>query len=97
MEVIHDIKNKKFILPLEKKYEAIIEYTLDSCNGMHLIHSEIPLSMRGKGLGKELVLKTFKKLTEEGYEAKAICPYIEHIAMQDKKWSTIIKHKYTKL
>ena len=91
MNIVHDSKNKKFILPLENNQEAIIKYTLDSCNGMKLIHSEVPSSMRGKGIGKELVLKTFEKLSEEGYEAKAICSYIQLIAMQNSKWSTIIK------
>jgi predicted GNAT family acetyltransferase len=92
MEIIHDTKNNEFILPLENNLSAKVVYTLDSCNGMRLIHSEVPYELRGQGIGKELVLKTFQKLTDEGFEATAVCSYIRATARRDEKWKTIIKH-----
>lgn len=91
-EIIHDRLNKMFTLELDDSSIAKVVYTIDSCGGMRLIHSEVPASYRGGGIGKELVLKTFEKLTEEGYVATAVCGYIKVMAMRDAKWNTIINH-----
>lgn len=91
-EIIHDQDNKTFVLKLDDGTSAKVIYTLDSCDGMRLIHSEVPFQHQGKGIGKELVLKTFEKLTEEGFEATAVCSYIKTVAMRDPKWRTIINH-----
>jgi len=42
------------------------------------------------GIGKELVIKTFEMLWEEGYDAEAICGYIRAVANSHPKWSMII-------
>lgn len=57
---------------------------------MLLLYSEVPYGLRSNGIGKELVEKTFEKLTEEGYQAVAICSYIRAIALGSPKWNTII-------
>ncbi|MCH5598923.1 GNAT family N-acetyltransferase [Niabella ginsengisoli] len=90
MGIIHDKINKEFVLPMENGTKAKVSYVLDNASEMRLVHSEVPLALRGKGIGKELVLKTFEQLTEEGYRAKAVCGYVRHIAKRDPKWSGII-------
>ena len=90
-KLTHDLENKRFVLKFENNLIASVQYTIDSCIGMRLIYSEVPSELRGKGIGKELVLKTFEKLSNEGYEATAVCSYIRAIAMRDPKWSTVIK------
>jgi len=88
-EIIHDVENKKYILPLENDLEATVSYTLDG-KEMRLVYSEVPHVLRGQGVGKELVEKAFQKLTDEGFEATAICGYIRAIAMRSPKWGEII-------
>ena len=39
---------------------------------MYLIYSETFFNFRGHGIRKVLIEKTFKKLTEQGYEAVAV-------------------------
>ncbi|MEX0290928.1 MAG: GNAT family N-acetyltransferase [Flavobacteriaceae bacterium] len=56
---------------------------------MYLTHSEIPYDLRGRGIGKVMVTKVFEKLTEEGYEATAICSFIKAVARRSTKWSKI--------
>jgi len=58
---------------------------------MALNHSEVPYNLRGQGIGKVLVEKTFEQLTKEGYKAVAICSYIKVVARRSDKWSTIIQ------
>jgi len=91
MDIIHDIPSKAFVLPLENGLKASVTYTLDTHTGlMRLIRSEVPEQLRGHGIGKELVEKTFEKLTEEGYQAEAVCSYIKRVASHSNKWSSII-------
>lgn len=68
---------------------AKVEYKLKK-DKMYLVYSEVPYELRGQGIGKELVEKTFEKLTEEGYEAVAVCGYVKSVAHQSDKWTTII-------
>ena len=68
---------------------AWVDYTLE--NGkMYLVHSQVPYQLRGRGIGKVLVEKTFEKLTAEGYQAVAVCGFIRAVASRHKKWGKII-------
>ena len=89
-EIIHDKENQEFILHLPDELKAFVRYSLEG-KTMRLTYSEVPSVLRGQGVGKELVEKTFEKLTHEGYEAIAICSYIRVTAMRSPKWSEIIK------
>ena len=89
LELQHDTNSRKYILDINGE-KAIVEYVLRN-NKMHLVHSEVHYQLRGKGIGKELVLKTFEKLTEEGYKAVAVCSYIKAVKNRDPHWSTIIE------
>lgn len=89
MEVIHDKMNHQFTMQVYGQ-TAVVDYELRE-GKMFLVYSEVPFNLRGQGIGKVLVEKTFEKLTEEGYEAVAICGYIKSVANNSEKWNTIIK------
>ncbi|MBO6605796.1 MAG: N-acetyltransferase [Psychroserpens sp.] len=89
MDIVHDKTNKRFILDINGELGKV-DYSIS--NGkMYLNHSEVPYNLRGKGIGKVLVEKTFEQLTNEGYKAIAICSYIKMIARRSDKWSKIIQ------
>jgi predicted GNAT family acetyltransferase/glutaredoxin len=89
LNIIHDKENKRFTLDINGEL-AKVEYTLKN-DKMYLIHSEVPYNLRGQGIGKVVVEKAFEKLTEEGYNAVAVCSYIKVVAMRSEKWSSIIE------
>ena len=89
MSLKHDIENQKYILEIKNAEDAYVSYSLDD-KRMSLTYSFVPGELRGKGVGKELVEKTFEMLTEEGFEATAYCSYIGIVARRHPKWSTII-------
>ncbi len=89
LQIKHDTENKKFSLDINGE-EAKVEYVWKN-DKMYLVHSEVPYNLRGKGIGKELVLKTFEKLHEEGHKAVAICSYIKLVKNRDEYWKTIIE------
>ncbi|MEP0266698.1 N-acetyltransferase [Dokdonia sp.] len=89
LELKHDKENKKYTLNINGE-EAKVEYVFKN-DKMYLVHSEVPYNLRGKGIGKELVLKTFEKLTEEAHKAVAICSYIKAVKNRDDYWKNIIE------
>ena len=91
MEIKHKKEERKYVLELPKGLEAYVEYIANEQNELMLVHSEVPYQLRGQGIGEKLVLKTFEKLTEEGYTAKAICGYIRKVAVNHDKWNKIIR------
>jgi len=88
LKVHHDKENKKFTMAMNDE-TAVVTYKLVD-GKMFLTYSEIPIKLRGKGYGKELVEGTFEQLTLEGYKAVAVCSYIKAVARRSAKWNTII-------
>ncbi|MEM9142374.1 MAG: N-acetyltransferase [Bacteroidota bacterium] len=88
LKIEHNKESKKFTMDINGE-EARIEYTKRD-GKMYLVHSEVPYNLRGRGIGKELVLKTFEKLTEENYNAVAVCTYIKAVKNRHPKWKDII-------
>lgn len=89
MEVIHDKENRRFIMDVAGQ-QARVDYILQQ-GKMRLVYSEVPPSLRGKGVGRELVEGTFEKLTQEGYTAVAVCSFIRLVARRSAKWKDIIE------
>jgi len=88
MEVIHNKNKNQFTMEVDGEI-AQVDYTLKD-GKMYLVYSEVPFNIRGQGIGKVLVEKTFEKLTAEGYEAVAVCGYVKAVAKRSDKWSKII-------
>lgn len=88
MEVIHDKNKHQFTMEVDGE-TAKVDYELKD-NKMYLVYSEVPFNIRGQGIGKVLVEKTFEKLTEENYKAVAVCGYIKSVARNSEKWKAII-------
>lgn len=59
-------------------------------NTLYLTYSEVPYSLRGQGIGKELVEKTLEYIQENDLKAKPICSYIRKVAKGDEKWKSIL-------
>lgn len=88
MEVQHQSDKNRFTMNMEGG-QAKVEYKMRD-GTMYLVYSEVPPELRGQGMGKQLVEKTFKKLTEEGYKAVAVCSYVKSVARNSEKWNSII-------
>lgn len=89
-KIIHDKEACRFVLKVNDGGEAFIDYK-EKDGLLHLVYSEVPKVYRGKGIGKELVLKSFELLTKEGYNAKAVCGYVKAVKQRSEKWQDIIE------
>ena len=89
LTVEHDKANSRFTMAINKDL-ALVEYQFTK-GKMYLLHSEVPLQLRGRGIGLVLVTKTFERLTAEGYKAVAVCAFIKAIARRSEKWNKVIQ------
>jgi len=88
LNISHDRPHNRFTLDINGELAKVV-YRLEA-GKMYLVHSEVPYNLRGLGIGKVLVEKSFEKLTEEGYEAVAVCSFIRAVAQRSDTWRNII-------
>ena len=92
-EITHDKENSQLYLEADGA-RALIDYKIRK-DRMYLTHSEVPVELRGNGIGKILIEKGLTKLIEEGYDKEyriiAKCPFIKYVVAKSEKWSEIIE------
>lgn len=92
-DITHDKENSQLYLEADGA-KALIDYKIRN-DRMYLTHSEVPVELRGNGIGKILIEKGLTKLVEEGYDKKyriiAKCPFIKYVVAESGKWSDIIE------
>lgn len=89
LQIIHDKEHQRFTLDINGEL-AKVDYQLRD-GKMYLVHSEVPYNLRGQGIGKVLVEKTFEKLIEENYKVIAVCSYIKAVKNRSAYWNRIIE------
>lgn len=88
MNLIHEPENRKFILPFGTQEAFVLYHIKDGY--MSLTHSEVPESLQGQGIGKQLVELVFQYIKENEIKATAVCSYIHAIKSRDPEWNQLI-------
>lgn len=68
---------------------AFIEYKLVG-DRLFLIHTEVPVALRGKGTGTAIVQKALEYAKENNYKIVPICPFVQSYLQKHEEWSNII-------
>ena len=89
LDIVRDKENQSFTLDINGEL-AKVDYNIRD-GKMYLNHSEVPYNLRGQGIGKVLVEKTFEQLTKEGFKAVAVCSYIRAVAKRSDHWNNRIE------
>ncbi|MDG2448843.1 MAG: GNAT family N-acetyltransferase [Saprospiraceae bacterium] len=87
-QLIHDKKNQQFRISIEEVI-AKVDYRMRE-GLMLLVHSEVPYSLRGQGIGRVLVEKVFEYIDVHNLKASALCSFIAAVANKSDKWKEII-------
>lgn len=87
-DIVHDTYAQQFYL-LADGHKAFVDYRLED-DRYQLVHSEVPVALRGQGIGKILVEKTFAAIADEGRTGVAHCSYVRHILESTDKWRDVI-------
>ncbi len=86
-EIKHIPEQQRFEMEVEDRI-AKVTYTKEN-DILYLVHSEVPYQLRGQGIGKILVEKTFQYMEENDLKGEAICSYIKKVARTNEKWTEL--------
>jgi len=87
-DFVHDKAKQQFRLGVGQ-HIALVDYVMQG-DKLMLTHSEVPVALRGQGIGKVLVDKTFEYLRDHQLQAHAVCSYIRVVAQRDPQWRGIV-------
>ena len=68
---------------------AFLEYKR-SRDWLFLIHTEVPETMEGKGVGSTIIQKTLQYAKDNNYKIVPICPFVQSYLKRHKEWHDII-------
>jgi predicted GNAT family acetyltransferase len=89
IQLQHNSEARQYVLEINE-HKAVVNY--EERNGkLYLVHAEVPYNLRGRGIGEELVLKTFEKLTEAGHKAVGICSFVRAVRDRHPEWKNSIE------
>lgn len=89
-EFKHIPGRKVFELTLDQGEKAFVTYLIRDDGVYNLNYSQVPFSLRGQGVGRELVIKTFEFLRENNLKYVPTCGYIRHVASRHPEWKDLL-------
>lgn len=88
-KVRHDTHNKRFIVMFEGCHNGVLEYKKQQ-NTLYLMHSQVPLDLRGKGYGKVLMERSLELIEKQGFKVFPVCSYTVQFFKKYKRWSHLL-------
>jgi predicted GNAT family acetyltransferase len=86
MNIEHHANKNRFVLLEGDTFLGEVEYDQRG-NNLLLVRAEVPVELRGKGLGAELVKGALEAIQEiGGLTVTPICPYIAKYMMKNKQF-----------
>jgi len=80
-DVIHDVRDKKFALPLPDGAEAHIKYSIIEEGKYDYFRTFGPETWRGKGLPEIVSIAAMDFIKDHHYRVKLSCPYLSKTFM----------------
>lgn len=81
----------------ENRYEfrigeeiAKIEYIKTKNNEIYLTHTEVPVSLEGRGIGSQLIEKTLQNIELQGLRLVPFCPFVAGYIQKHPDWRRIV-------
>jgi uncharacterized protein len=89
MDLVHEPENSRYVLIRDGVFAGEVTYEVEG-DLMLLLSTEVPVEMRGEGIGGILVRKTLEALLDEGkYRIQPVCPYIAKFMMQNPEYQAL--------
>jgi predicted GNAT family acetyltransferase len=86
MEIEHQTDHNRYVLKDGDDIVGVVEYVLDGTS-MSLVRAEVPLELRGQGLGAQLVRGTLETIRDTGgVSVVPVCPYIAKFMMKNPEF-----------
>ena len=86
MEIEHQTDQSRYVLKDGDAVVGVVEYVQDGTS-MSLVRAEVPLELRGQGLGAQLVRGTLEAIRDTGgLSVVPVCPYIAKFMMKNSEF-----------
>lgn len=73
--------------------KALIEFIL-SGDKIYLMHTEVPKSLEGRGIGSELVRKTLEHIKKRKLTVQPLCSFVAHYINNHPEWQFLLSEGY---
>ena len=93
LELVKNDDLKRFEMEVED-HTAFIEYILTKDNVMFLTHTEVPVSLEGKGVGGSIVSKMLQYIKDNGHTLAPLCPFVASYVRKHPEWKTLLAKGY---
>lgn len=88
--VKHNQESHRFEMSLDSNETAFISYKEQTDGVMNLLHTEVPESAKGKGIGGRLVQATLDMAKAEGKKVVPSCPFISDFIQQHPEYKSVV-------
>jgi len=92
-DITFNPEKKRFELEVDG-HMAIIESILTNENVMYLTHTEVPVALEGKGVGKRIVEGALNYIKDHDYKLAPLCPFVAAYLKRHTDWKTILANGY---
>lgn len=69
---------------------AKIEYIKTKNNEIYLTHTEVPVSLEGRGIGSQLIEKTLQNIELQELRLVPLCPFVAGYIQKHPDWRRIV-------
>jgi predicted GNAT family acetyltransferase len=83
-----EVKKGRFEIE-QDGHVAYLEYTI-SANILGLVHTEVPVELRGRGLASELATSAFRFAEENHMKVDVICPSVAGFLERHKEYEHLL-------
>lgn len=86
----HDLKGGSFYFEGDGKKLAEMVYTMAGEKKMIIDHTEVDPSLKGKGIGKQLLAALVEYVRQEGIKVIPLCPFANATFMKTREWQDVL-------
>lgn len=86
----HNENDSRGIFYIKEKDKTIAELTYSLKNNVMIIdHTEVNRDQEGKGLGSQLVTRSYEFAKEKGRKIDPLCPFAEVLFDKNESWNDV--------
>jgi hypothetical protein len=72
---------------------SYLEFETDDQGWLTLIHTEVPVAQRGRGLAQELVTTAFQFAKDNNLKVDVICPIAQHVVSTHPEFQPLVQKR----
>ena len=90
LPALHDnVEERRFEMKIDHDV-AYLEYRRRG-KVIHLMHTEVPSAMRGRGMGKRLAHAVLDKVRDEGLTVVPNCPFVKDFLRKNPEYHSLVQ------